>query len=97
MARERMVTRTVELSVCEVMCMNTVTAEVEIHTYEIGGGLTEEKALLKAIRKLYETATFKCVAISKVTQREILYGMSESKFIELASILPPRGTKGAEG
>lgn len=97
MARERMVTRTVELSVCEVMCMNTTTAEVKINTYEIGGGLTDEKALLKAIRKLYETNTFKCVAISKVTQKEILYGMPESRFIELASILPPRGNKASEG
>lgn len=97
MARERMVTRTVELSVCEVMCMDTTTAEVKINTYEIGGGLTDEKALLKAIKKLHETATFKCVAISKVTTREILYGMPESRFIELATILPPRGAKGAEG
>lgn len=97
MARERMVTRTVELSVCEVMCMNTTSAEVKINTYEIGGGLTDEKALLKAIKKLYETDTFKCVAISKVTQKEILYGMPESRFIELATILPPRGTKAEEG
>lgn len=97
MARERMVTRTVELSVCEVMCMNTATAEVKINTYEIGGGLTDEKALLKAVKKLYETDTFKCVAISSVTQKEILYGMPESRFIELATILPPRGTKAGEG
>lgn len=93
MARERMVTRTVELSLCEVMCMNTKTAEVQIKSYEIGGGLTEEKALLKAIRKLHETDTFKCVAISKVTTKEILYGMPESRFIELAQILPPRNTR----
>lgn len=97
MSRERMVTRTVELSVCEVMCMNTTTAEVKINTYEIGGGLTDEKALLKAVKKLYETDTFKCVTISKVTQKEILYGMPESRFIELATILPPRGTKAGEG
>lgn len=97
MARERMVTRTVELSVCEVMCMDATTAEVKINTYEIGGGLTDEKSLLKAIKKLYETDDFKCVAISKVTQREILYGMPESKFIEFATVLPPRGAKGAEG
>lgn len=93
MARERMVTRTVELSVCEVMCMNTITAEVAIKTYEIGGGLTDSKALLKAVKKLYETDTFKCVAISKVTQKEILYGMPESRFIELAKVLPPRSGK----
>ena len=77
--------------------MNTTTAEVKICTYEIGGGLTDEKALLKAIKKQYETATHKCVAISKVTQKEILYGMPESMFIELATILPPRGTKVGEG
>lgn len=97
MARERMVTRTVELSVCEVMCMNTTTAEVQIRTFEIGGGLTDKDALLKTIKKLYETDTFKCVAISKITAKEILYGMPESKFIELATILPPRGTKAVEG
>lgn len=97
MARERMVTRTVELSVCEVMCMDTTTAEVKIKTYEIGGGLTDERAILKAIKKQHETDTFKCVAISKITNREILYGMPESKFIELATVLPPRGTKVDEG
>ena len=88
-----MVTRTVELSVCEVMCMDTNTAEVTINTYEIGGGLTDEKALLKALKKLHETDSFKCVAISKVTQKEILYGMPESRFIELAKVLPPRSVK----
>lgn len=97
MARERMVTRTVELSVCEVLCLNTTTANPEIRTYEIGGGITDEKALIKTIQKLYDTDTFKCVAISNVTQKEILYGMPESKFIELATILPPRGTKVGEG
>lgn len=96
MARERMVTRTIELSVCDVMCMNITTAEVKINTYEIGGGLTDEKAILKAIKKLYETDNFKCVAITNVTQKAILYGMPESRFIELATILPPRGNKGAE-
>lgn len=97
MARERMVTRTVELSLCETMCMNMTTAEVEIRTFEIGGGITDKKALLKIIKKLYETENFKCVAISKITAKEILYGMPENRFIELATILPPRGTKVTEG
>ena len=97
MARERMVTRTVELSVCEVMCMDTVKAEVKVCSFEVGGGLSDEKALLKAIKKQYETDTLKCVTISKITTKEILYGMPESQFIALATILPPRGTKGTEG
>ena len=97
MARERMVTRTVELSVCEVMCMDTVKAEVRICTFEIGGGLTDKKSLIKVIKKLHDSDTFKCVEITKITPKEILYGMPENRFIELATILPPRGTKGAEG
>lgn len=97
MARERYVTRTVELSVCEVMCMDVTTAEVKINTYEVGGGITENGALLKAIKKLHETDDFKCVAITKVVTKEILYGMPESDFIRLAKILPPRGNKEVEG
>ena len=92
MARERMVTRTVELSIVKVMCLNTTTAQVETVSYEIGG-LTDEKAILKAVKKLHETDTHKCVAIQSVEQKEILYGMPESEFIAHATILPPRGTK----
>ena len=87
-----MVTRTVELSIVKVMCLNTTTAQVETVSYEIGG-LTDEKAILKAVKKLHETDTHKCVAIQSVEQKEILYGMPESEFIAHATILPPRGTK----
>lgn len=90
MARERMVTRTVELSVAGVMTLDTTTAKVEIIAYEIGGGLTDEKAILKAVKKLHETDTFKCVSVQSVTTKEILYGMSEIDFIKHAKVLPPR-------
>lgn len=96
MARERMVTRTVNVSKVEVLCMDTEKAEVVVKVYDIGGGLTDENLILKAIKKQHETDTFKCVKVSSVEQYEVLYGMPESKFIELASILPNRGTK-AEG
>lgn len=90
MARERMVTRTVELTIAEVMTLYTVTAEVRIIPYEIGGGLTDNAAILKAIKKLHETDTFKCVAVQSVSVKEILYGMLESDFIKYAKVLPPR-------
>lgn len=90
MARERMVTRTVELTIAEVMCLDTTTAEVKVNAYEIGGGLTDEKAILKTVKKLYETDTFKCVSVQTVTVKEILYGMTEIDFINHAKILPPR-------
>lgn len=90
MARERMVTRTVELTIAEVMTLDTTTAEVQIIPYEIGGGLTDNAAILKAVKKLHETDTFKCVAVQSVSVKEILYGMSEIDFIKNAKILPPR-------
>lgn len=90
MARERMVTRTVELTIAEVMTVDTTTAEVKIVAYEVGGGLTEEKAVLKAVKKLHETDTFKCVSVQSITVKEILYGMAEIDFIKHAKVLPPR-------
>lgn len=93
MARERMVTRTVELTVAEVMTLDTTIAKVETIAYEIGGGLTDEKAILKAVKKLHETDTFKCVAVQNVTIKEVLYGMPEIDFIKHANILPPRSAK----
>lgn len=90
MARERMVTRTVELSVAEVMTLDTTTAEVRVIPYEIGGGLTDNALILKAVKKLHETDTFKCVAVQSVSVKEILYGMTEQEFISHAKILPPR-------
>lgn len=90
MARERMVTRTVELTIAEVMTLDTTTAEVRVIPYEIGGGLTDPAAILKAVKKLHETDTFKCVAVQNVSVKEILYGMTEQEFIAHAKILPPR-------
>lgn len=90
MARERMVTRTVELTIAEVMTLDTTNAKVETIAYEVGGGLTDEKAILKAVKKLHETDTFKCVSVVSVTVKEILYGMPEIDFIKHAKVLPPR-------
>lgn len=90
--KERIITRTIEVSVCEVMCLNTATAEVEVKTFEIYGK-GDTPALLKAIKSKYETDDFKCVHIAAVEHKETLYGMSESDFIAHATVLRPRGSK----
>ena len=89
MSREKMVTRTIEITTCEVMCMDVIKAEVITKTYDISGAFANDE-LLKAIKKLYETDTFKVVHVVSQATSELLYGMPESKFIELAQILPPR-------
>lgn len=93
MARERMVTRTVQVTDAQVMCLEVTTAEVQVLTYELSGTYDTKDAVLKALKKLYETETFKVVAVQETTEREVLYGMKEIDFIKLAKVLPPRGTK----
>ena len=96
MARERMVTRTVMVTVAEVMCLNVTNAEVQINTYEMSGTYTDNNTLLKALKKVYETEELKLVSVQEVDEKEVLYGMKEVDFIRLATILPPRSTKEVE-
>ena len=93
MARERMVTRTVIVTEVKVMCVEVTTAQVQIATYQLSGSYDSKDSVLKAIKKLYETDTFKCVAVEESTELEVLYGMPEIEFIKLAKVLPPRGSK----
>ena len=53
MARERMVTRTVMVTEVEVMCLNVSNAQVEVNTYELSGVFTDEKTMLKSLKKAY--------------------------------------------
>lgn len=90
MARVRMVTRTVVVTVAEVMCVDVTTAEVKIANLELSGSFADNEALLKAIKKAYENDTYKCVAVQSTEEKEVLYGMEEIEFIKLAKVLPPR-------
>lgn len=90
MARVRMVTRTVVVTVVEVMCVDVTTAGVQIKELELSGSFTDNETILKALKKLYETDTFKVVAVQDVDEKEVLYGMEEIEFIKLAKVLPPR-------
>ena len=93
MARVRMVTRTINVTVIEAMCVDTLTAEVSIKELELTGEtFTEEKAL-KALKKEYETETFKVVAIQKMKVHEEMYGLKEIDFLKVAQKLDPATRK----
>lgn len=96
MARERMVTRTVVVTTVGTMCLNVVTAEVEINNYELSGSYSDFNTALKSLKKQYETDTFKVVAVQHMTEKEVLYGMKEIDFIKLAKVLPPRNANSTE-
>lgn len=89
MSREKMVTRTTQQTTAEIMCLNVDTADVAIKSYTIGGTPTDAE-LLKKLRKMYETETFKLVAIQKIETETLLLGMTEEDFIKYAKVLPPR-------
>ena len=92
MARERMVTRTVEVNTFEVMTVNVETADVQIREFKLGGEYDKKKDALTLLKKQYETETLKLVNITAHSVETVLYGMPETFFIEHATILPNRVT-----
>lgn len=93
MARVRKVTRTISSTKVIVMCVNTETAVVENYEVEVVGVYSDEKKLMKAVTKEVETETIKPVSIVSKEVVEVLYGMDEQKFMEMAEVLPTRDKK----
>ena len=92
--REKMVTRTiatanVEVMVCDVNTASTDTIKVTTAPMK----QYDEAKLLKRIKKEIETDSLKAVAIVSYEEEEKLYGMTETQFIEMAQVLPPRQTQ----
>lgn len=96
MARTRMITRTINVTSIEAMCVDTSTAEVTIKELELTGEtFTQEKAL-KVLKKEYETDTLKVVSIQKMEVHEEMYGLKEIDFLKVAQKLDPVTRKALE-
>lgn len=95
MRKEKMVTRTITQTIAQVMGIDVTKSEVSIIETRIGGVYTDAE-LLKALKKIYETDTYKLVHIESNTHEEILLGMSETQYIKYATVLPPRTKKAGE-
>lgn len=90
-----MIKTTITQTIAEVMAINVTNSEVLIFETKIVGLYTDTE-LLKELKKIYETDTYKLVQIESNTREEILLGMPESQFIKYAKVLPPRIKKEAE-
>lgn len=88
-----MVTRTIQTTVANCLCVNPETREVTEMSLTLSGTFKDLKSLEKAVNKVTENAPFRVVSITDTKVEETLYGMTEQKFIENADILPPRATK----
>lgn len=96
MSRTRMVTRTINVTSVEVMCVDTLTAEVTIKDLELTGETFTKQKALQALKKEYETDTFKVVAIQKMKVHEEMYGLKEIDFLKVAQKLDPATRKALE-
>ena len=96
MARQRMVTRSINVANYKVICMdmtdmsNIVTTE---KTFTLTGDVLESNKALKALQNTYQTDTFKVVAITDCKVAEKMFGMLESDFIAHALELDPETRK----
>lgn len=96
MARERMVTRTVNVTIVEAICMDIQTVETSFKKLELTGETYDSASALKALKKEYETDTFKVVAVNGLETTERMYGMKEVDFIQYAMELDPETRKALE-
>lgn len=96
MARKPMVTRTINTTKVNVLCMDTVAAEPMNKEVILPRTYSDKNKLFKAVQSVVDTEDFKAVKIVDVTNVETLYGMDEQKFIENAIVLDPTTRKAIE-
>lgn len=93
MARVPMVTRTITTTKAVVMCVDVEAGEPFNKVVSVPRAYKDKESLLKVVKPLIETETIKAVHIVDKTEVETLYGMTEQRFVEYASVLPERTAK----
>lgn len=89
MARTPMVTRTIQTTRANVMCLDIERGEPFNKEVILPRTYKDEKAMLKQVEKVINGDTVKAVHIVQSTVEETRYGMTEQEFIEVAKVIPP--------
>ena len=89
MARKRMVTRTVKEILVTVKAVNKDTDEITRVIVPVVS-IVDGKKRIKCVTEALEQKNLCFMKIEGMEERETLYGMEESKFIQMAEKLPPR-------
>lgn len=90
MARVPMVTRTINTTKVNVLCLNIETGEPCNRSVVVPRTYKDDEKLLKKVKEVLETETLKPVHIVDKEEIETLYGMTEQKFIEHSEVQPSR-------
>lgn len=88
MARERMITRTIDLTIGEAMCVDVPSQSIKNIEFRVWGMYTDTTKLLEAVKEDYETDIFKVVMVNDYQVGGVLMGMPERDFIVFAKVLP---------
>ena len=94
MARIPMVTRTIQTTTANVLCLNIKEGEPFNKEVVLPRTYKDEKSMMKAVEQLINTDDVKAVHIVHTDVNETLYGMTEQEFIAAARVLPDRKVSG---
>lgn len=93
MAKTPMITRTIQTTEVNVLCMDIKQGEPFNTTVTLPRTYKDNAAMLKAAAAVIDNEDIKAVHIVASKVKETLYGMKETDFIANADILPARAVK----
>ncbi len=93
MAKTPMITRTIQTTEVNVLCMDIKQGEPFNTTVTLPRTYKDNAAMLKAAAAVIDNEDTKAVHIVASEVKETLYGMKENDFIANADILPARAVK----
>lgn len=93
MARQPQVTRTIQTTKANVLCIDLVNEQPFTQEVILPRTYKDERSMMKKIKPLVENDTIKVVHVQNFTVESTLYGMTEEEFISAAHILPARTSK----
>lgn len=89
MAREPIVSRTIQTTIANILCVNTENGETFTTDVKLPRIYKDDAHILKAAEKLLNEENIKAVHVQSAEVMYERYGMTEAKFIANAEILPP--------
>lgn len=90
MPRIPQVTRTLKTTQVEVLCLDLKQEKPFNKTLVIPKVYKDNKHLLQKVKEIVDNENEKAVHIVSAEVKEMLYGMTEQRFLELATPLPPK-------
>ena len=93
MARQPQVTRTIQTTKCNVLCIDLANEQPFTQEVILPRTYKDERSMMKKIKPIVENDNVKAIHVQNFVVESTLYGMTEEEFISAAQILPARTSK----